>query len=242
MPSLLSQPALPATGKPKMPQIDSDDVKSLEPAVTSGPDRSIKTSFWYQWRSVMTSISIFSCWTLGLLSVPRIVEGSLAAWILNASGWVLFTLGIAIRLWATLYIGGRKAKGVIDLGPYSVCRNPLYWGTLLVMVSQVLMFKSGIFALGLVLPVLIYFFGVVPAEEAYLSQKLGKDYLDYCERVPRWWPRLTQYSSPDVIDVNIRGLKAEVVRILGWIWLPFVIQTLCVLRMEPWWYAPLNLW
>jgi protein-S-isoprenylcysteine O-methyltransferase Ste14 len=202
---------------------------------------SIKSSFWYQRRSIFTSISIFTCWGLGLLSAPRIAEDTLLAWGLNGVGWALFTGGLGIRLWATLYIGGRKAKGVIDLGPYSVCRNPLYWGTLCVLVSQVLMFKSGVFAIGAILPVLIYVFGVVPAEEAYLSQKLGADYLDYCRRVPRWWPHFANYQSPETLEINIKGLKAELRRILGWIWLPFAIQSLCAMRMQPWWYAPLNL-
>lgn len=204
--------------------------------------RLIKHSFWYQWRSVITSTCLLTCLTLGLLSAPRVLEGTLAAWCLNAVGWAFFTAGVAIRLWATLYIGGRKAKGVVELGPYSVCRNPLYWGTLFVMVSEVLLLKSGIFALGLVIPILVYTLGVVPAEEAYLTEKLGDEYLGYCSRVPRWWPRLGQYTSPEIIDLNVRGLRAECVRILGWIWLPFVVQTLCVLRMQPWWYAPLNLW
>ena len=204
--------------------------------------RLIKYSFWYQWRSVITSTCLLTCLVLGLLSTPRVLEGTLAAWCLNAVGWTFFTAGLAIRLWATLYIGGRKAKGVVELGPYSVCRNPLYWGTLLVVVSQVLLLKSGIFAVGLIIPVLIYMLGVVPAEEAYLTEKLGDEYLGYCSRVPRWWPRFAQYTSPEVIDLNVRGLRAECVRILGWIWLPFVVQTLCVLRMQPWWYTPLNLW
>ncbi len=204
--------------------------------------RLIKNSFWYQWRSVITSTCLMTCLVLGLLSTPRVLEGTLAAWGLNALGWTFFTAGVAIRLWATLYIGGRKAKGVVELGPYSVCRNPLYWGTLLVMVSQVLLLKSGIFALGMVIPIFVYMLGVVPAEEAYLTEKLGDEYLGYCSRVPRWWPRFAQYTSPEVIDLNVRGLRAECIRILGWIWLPFVIQTLCVLKMQPWWYAPLNLW
>lgn len=149
-------------------------------------------------------------------------------------------MGLAIRLWATLYIGGRKAKGVIDLGPYSVCRNPLYWGTVMVLLSQVLLFKSAIFAVGMIVPVVIYLLGVVPAEEAYLTQKLGEPYLDYRRRVPRWWPRWSQYTSPEVIDVDVKGLRAELMRILGWIWLPFIIQSLCAMRMQAWWYAPLN--
>ena len=212
------------------------------PAIATPGRRLIKHSFWYQWRSVITAISVITCCTLGLMSAPRLAEGSLAAWSLNALGWTFFTAGLAIRLWATLYIGGRKAKGVVELGPYSVCRNPLYWGTLFVLISAVLFIKSAIFGAGLVIPILIYMWGVVPAEEAYLTEKLGDEYVGYCSRVPRWWPKFSQYASPEDISLNIRGLRAECLRILGWIWLPFLVQTLCVLRTQPGWYAPLHFW
>jgi protein-S-isoprenylcysteine O-methyltransferase Ste14 len=241
MPSLMIQPESLTISQAAPAAIVPENSAIQLPPQSPVADKSIKSSFWYQWRSVMTSVSFASCLTLGLFSAPRIIEGTFAAWILNGAGWTLFTAGLAIRLWATLYIGGRKAKGVIDLGPYSICRNPLYWGTLLVMLSQVLMFKSGIFAVGLILPILIYILGVVPAEEAYLSQKLGAEYIDYCRRVPRWRPRFSQFKSPEVIDVNLQGLNAELMRILGWIWLPFIVQAVCVMRMQPGAYTPLNL-
>ncbi|RWE30056.1 isoprenylcysteine carboxylmethyltransferase family protein, partial [Mesorhizobium sp.] len=41
-------------------------------------------------------------------------------------GVLLIFLGVVGRLWATLYIGGRKSSEVVTGGPYSVTRNPLY--------------------------------------------------------------------------------------------------------------------
>ena len=41
-------------------------------------------------------------------------------------GIVLIVIGIAGRLWSTLYIGGRKSASVVSDGPYSITRNPLY--------------------------------------------------------------------------------------------------------------------
>ena len=41
-------------------------------------------------------------------------------------GIVLIFVGIAGRLWSTLYIGGRKSVSVVTDGPYSITRNPLY--------------------------------------------------------------------------------------------------------------------
>src|SRR5713226_3679090 len=45
---------------------------------------------------------------------------------LEMVGVLLIFLGIVGRLWATLYIGGRKSAEVVTGGPYSITRNPLY--------------------------------------------------------------------------------------------------------------------
>lgn len=224
-----------------LPVVTAEIAQAPLPTLPVPAYHAIKNSFWYQWRSVIACSSIFGFWGLSLASRPRIVEGTLAAWTLDAAGWTLFTLGLAIRLWATLYIGGRKAKGLIDSGPYSICRNPLYWGTFFVLLASVLLFKSATYGLGAIVPILVYLWGVVPAEEAYLAEKLGEKYVDYCRRVPRWLPNFSQYASPVEITINVRGLRAECLRILGWIGLPFALQAVCVLREQSWWYAPLNL-
>lgn len=222
--------------------VSKAEVSQAVAAITAAPARrAIKQSFWYQWRSVISSLSIFGFWGVSLGTVPVIAEDTLAAWIFNAAGWTLFTSGLAIRLWATLYIGGRKAKGLIDSGPYSICRNPLYWGTLMVLMAAVVLSKSLTFAFGAIIPIFVYMWGVVPAEEAYLSERLGDVYLAYCRRVPRWWPQFSQYATPSEITINVRGLRAECLRILGWIGLPFFLQAVCVLRAQSWWFAPFNL-
>jgi protein-S-isoprenylcysteine O-methyltransferase Ste14 len=45
----------------------------------------------------------------------------------EAIGLALILICIAGRCWCTLYIGGRKGAELVDIGPYSLCRNPLYF-------------------------------------------------------------------------------------------------------------------
>ena len=45
---------------------------------------------------------------------------------IEVAGLALIVVGIAGRIWCTLYIGGRKASEIVASGPYSISRNPLY--------------------------------------------------------------------------------------------------------------------
>jgi protein-S-isoprenylcysteine O-methyltransferase Ste14 len=53
----------------------------------------------------------------------------------RSAGWCLWP-GATLRLWSTLYIGGRKRVVLVSDGPYSLCRNPLYVGTFLIALSN----------------------------------------------------------------------------------------------------------
>jgi protein-S-isoprenylcysteine O-methyltransferase Ste14 len=73
--------------------------------------------------------------TIGYLLIAAIFL-STSAWE-NAHpfiGSLLFFFGVILlaiasfgRIWCSLYIGGFKTNSLISGGPYSLCRNPLYF-------------------------------------------------------------------------------------------------------------------
>jgi protein-S-isoprenylcysteine O-methyltransferase Ste14 len=80
-------------------------------------------------------------------------------------------------------------KKLLVEGPYSVVRNPMYWGVVSVMLGEAAVFHSvdlaelaGAFFLGVNVFVLL-------VEEPSLKKKFGAEYEEYCRRVPRWLPR-----------------------------------------------------
>jgi protein-S-isoprenylcysteine O-methyltransferase Ste14 len=165
-------------------------------------------------------------------SWPLYGVGDLAC---NCLGWTLFFAGATFRWWATLYIGGRKDCQVVDQGAYSVCRNPLYFGTFLLVVSIAAFLQSIVFVLATCI-VCGYYLGVtVPIEEQKLLALYGDDYARYCQRVPRFWPRFSLYKSPAVIEVRVNGLYAELLRAARWILIPIICQLLTHVRQQDWW-------
>jgi protein-S-isoprenylcysteine O-methyltransferase Ste14 len=110
-------------------------------------------------------------------------------------GIVLIILGIAGRLWSTLYIGGRKSAEVVSDGPYSITRNPLYLFSSLAAAGVGAQMGSITVALGFAVLCAIAFHIVILREERYLSANLGADYQAYLERVPRFFPRLSLYRE-----------------------------------------------
>lgn len=219
-------------------KLDSDSSTS---AAAAGPAPTLRFNFWFQWRAVISATSLLTCLALTVLSTPYVERGSWIDIATRAAGWLCFLSAVTIRMWASLYLGGRKGRMVICDGPYSVCRNPLYIGTLLLILSQVFFLQSLTLAVGMILPVIIYAIGVVPAEEHYLELKFGEEYRQYCRQVPRWIPRFRQFSTPEIVECKVIGLYKESLRIATWIWLPFLASAVEILRAQAWWPHLLNL-
>ena len=90
------------------------------------------------------------------------------------------------RLWCTLYIGGYKTTKLITGGPYSLCRNPLYFLSGVGLVG--LGFSTGTFTFPLLLALVyaITNITVIRSEESFLGELHGEAYQAYKGAVPRF--------------------------------------------------------
>lgn len=82
----------------------------------------------------------------------------------------------------------RKAK-FIDSGVYSLVRHPMYLGTLLLLLSFFFI-SASLVALGIWITFFIILDKMATYEENDLKKLLGKKYVDYQNKVPKWFPRL----------------------------------------------------
>jgi protein-S-isoprenylcysteine O-methyltransferase Ste14 len=110
-----------------------------------------------------------------------------------------FIIGTLIIIWCSVDMI-QKGKGtpahldppkkLIINGLYRYSRNPIYLGALFVLLSYILWFGSGLVVIYFFLFLLAYQILITVIEEPILKNTFGKDYEEYCQKVPRWIPRL----------------------------------------------------
>jgi protein-S-isoprenylcysteine O-methyltransferase Ste14 len=178
---------------------------------------------------------------LVLFSPPLFDDAQWERVPLEILGWLIFFAGAGLRFWATLYIGGRKRLVVVNDGPYSICRHPLYVGTFLIALSVAVMLQSMTFLACVLVGAVFYALATVPAEERYLTGQLGESYIRYCQEVPRFVPRLSNFSTSMTLVVSVRALRLECSRAARWVLLPVLADLICQVRGEVWWPHWINL-
>jgi protein-S-isoprenylcysteine O-methyltransferase Ste14 len=149
-------------------------------------------------------------------------------------GYVLTIAGVLGRVWCSVYIGGRKNYELIDIGPYSVVRNPLYLFSFLAVTGVALTTGMLTVAVLVMLLFVAYYRTVVGREEAALLEAYGRPYAVYLARVPRWWPRPGLWREPGEIVVRPRYLYLTL-RDIGWIILLFpLVEGIDALQVAGW--------
>jgi protein-S-isoprenylcysteine O-methyltransferase Ste14 len=123
-------------------------------------------------------------------------------------GLVLIMVGIGGRLWATLYIGGRKSVAVVSTGPYSITRNPLYLFSSIAAAGVGAQTGSYVVACTFMVLCAAFFHLVALREERFLVATLGDDYLGYLNRVPRFLPNPWLYRDDPEVTFQTRRLRA----------------------------------
>jgi protein-S-isoprenylcysteine O-methyltransferase Ste14 len=126
-------------------------------------------------------------------------------------GLVLIIVAIFGRTWCSIYFGDQKRAALMVLGPYSVCRNPLYAFTIIGGVGVGAQVGSAIVALicGAIAWVVLQ--RIVRQEEAFLLGRHGEPYIRYCERVPRFIPKLSLWQDADTVEVWPQAIAATFV-------------------------------
>ena len=154
---------------------------------------------WALLSSIIVAIALLavtsSSWDVGSSLIYESIE-----WI----GMILILICVAGRTWCSLYIGGRKKAQLVELGPYSVVRNPLYVFTLIGAVG--VGFQTGSLVVGglCALATYVIFRRVVVREEAFLAQAFPEAFPIYAARVPRLWPNLSLWVDTDMFVVAPR--------------------------------------
>lgn len=146
-------------------------------------------------------------------------------------GFSFILLGFLWRFSARGYKAEYSKQGVslIKTGPYSIQRNPMYFGIVLVGIGYILI----LFNIWAFILFMVFFFCryivLIFQEEKKLVLNFGQEYKDYMASTPRLIPSIKVFASKDmreILPLKLSWVKKEIGSFLG--------VVIAVLLIESW--------
>ena len=137
---------------------------------------------------VVAAAMWFAAALVSVLAVPASIRVTLAIVIALLGGVFSLAGMISFRRAKTTVnpMKPQKASSLVTSGIYTITRNPMYLGLLLVLVGWAVFLSSAVALAG---PVAFFFyigpFQITP-EERVLANMFGPEYAEYRARVRRW--------------------------------------------------------
>lgn len=165
-----------------------------------------------------------------ILATSRWEERVVFEGFLFLTGCMLVAVATIGRLWCSLYICGYKTKQLVTSGPYSLCRNPLYFFSAIGAVGVGFATETLTIPLLLALMFTLFYPTVIRAEEAKLENLHGEAYNAYLSGVPRFWPRSAGLYEPEEYLVAPAKFRHAMIDALWFVWLVGIIELAEALR------------
>jgi protein-S-isoprenylcysteine O-methyltransferase Ste14 len=160
--------------------------------------------------------------------------------------WELFcltiaSLGLGIRIMTVGYVprgtSGRNTKKQVaevlnTTGMYSVVRHPLYVGNFIMWLGISLFFHLWWFTLLIVLLFWVYYEKIMYAEEEFLKQKFGEQFLAWAEKTPLFIPQFSLWQAPEMQFSFKSALKREYASFFAMIAIFTSLKVLCSLWVD----------
>jgi protein-S-isoprenylcysteine O-methyltransferase Ste14 len=126
--------------------------------------------------------------------------------VLGLVAIVLVATGALGRIWASVFIAGRKDTELVTTGPYALCRHPLYLFSFVGGLGIGIATRSVALTLLTLAVIAALHLRAAITEERVLAARHGAAFAEYRARVPRWWPRWNTSAAPEAIEVAPRVL------------------------------------
>ena len=117
---------------------------------------------------------------------------------------IISLFGELIQMWSS---GSLEKNVVLTIrGPYCLVRNPMYLGRFFVILGALLLLKNIYIIVIYVGAFSYYVVNRVKREEKHLQEIFGEPYLNYCNQVNRFIPRLGAWEKKDTLFFRFRLL------------------------------------
>jgi len=183
------------------------------------------TTFCEKNRSVVSFVFGFCLVALTLVTISN-WEHTLMAPVLFAIGCLLVGIASLGRIWCTLYISGYKDHRLVTVGPYSMCRNPLYFFSFLGGIGVGFATETFVFPFLIGIAFGLYYPSVIRSEESRLSQLHGERFEIYRRQTPAFFPNLAQFHEPEDYQVRPKIFRRHIFYALWFIWILGILELL----------------
>ena len=151
-------------------------------------------------KAVLAACILAVCLLAALSRTPKGEEGMHET--IEAVGLAMIVICIVGRAWCSLYIGGRKKAEIVDRGPYSISRNPLYVFSFIGALGMGAQTGSIILSFTFLIIAYAVFYATVRREEEWLGAVFGEPYADYVARTPRFWPDFSKWRDQETLEIR----------------------------------------
>lgn len=132
------------------------------------------------------------------------IKSDAARVFLDNLGLLFICIGALGRIWSSLFICGHKSVEIIDQGPYSAVRNPLYLFSFMGVIGIALSTGNWIFMAMIVILFTLYYPFVVISEEKKMTRLHGERFEAYMHKTPRFLPDLSKFGLPDGYEIDAK--------------------------------------
>ncbi|MCP3942675.1 MAG: isoprenylcysteine carboxylmethyltransferase family protein [Desulfobacteraceae bacterium] len=141
-------------------------------------------------------------------------------------GIILVAISALGRMWCSLYIAGYKDDQLIIKGPYSICRNPLYFFSMIGVIGIGFATETFTFPIVFILLFILYYPFVIKSEENRLKQIFGTQFEEYTRKVPAFFPRFSIFEEPESYIVNPIVYRKHIFSALWFIWIVGILEVI----------------
>jgi protein-S-isoprenylcysteine O-methyltransferase Ste14 len=128
---------------------------------------------------------------------PLSVSQGMVRWAFISVGLMLMAVGVSVVVLARRELAryrqptdpGWPTSRMVTSGVFSVSRNPLYLGGIIVLVGLALLLNLLWFLVILIPSLIVCHYVLIVPEERYLTAKFGEEYQTYAAAVHRWLGR-----------------------------------------------------
>jgi protein-S-isoprenylcysteine O-methyltransferase Ste14 len=161
-------------------------------------------------KAVLLAIVVSGIFLL-VFAESRWPDGEFTHETIELVGFFLISFCILGRTWCSLYIGGLKNRKLIDVGPYSVTRNPLYVFSVIGAAGVGAQLGSVVIAILAGVVTWAVFYILIFAEERHLKNQFGAAYRNYLATVPRFWPKFSRWRDVESLTIRPDTVRATFV-------------------------------